>query len=499
VKINLRAKIIVPIIFVNLAVYIVQINLYRDAISKTLTSELKSKGNALAISLASSVQDTLLNRDASTVQGFIDQYRNIKGVEYIFIINDKKEIAAHTFTPHVPEYFSKLVKGNVLDQPISINEVEVDGHRVIDIQAPILAGLLGRVYMGMGIEKTEDQVLIPLMVKTITSSGVLVIVGIIFIVLILYSVLKPILKLTSVVRNIISTNNLDLRVEVTQTDEVGELGGSFNKMLTNLKSHQGNLEKMVAERTTVIEQQQMKLAETARLSSLGEMASGIAHEINNPLTIIYASTKTIKKLLERDRLTNELLIKVMNDIESTVERVTKIVKSMRNISRVSDGEDFLTVSLESIIEDVMVLCSEKFRNNNIDFEVLMTDKEKESYLLCDRIQISQVMINLIGNAFDAVENDDEKWVRVRTCLDGEFFQIRVEDSGKGIPPEIKAKIFNPFYTSKEVGKGTGLGLSISAEIMINHGGRLILDEKAANTCFVLEFPRDRISDYEKVG
>lgn len=126
----------------------------------------------------------------------------------------------------------------------------------------------------------------------------------------------------------------------------------------------------------------------------------------------------------------------------------------------------------------------------MEIRVELCDPKFSRKLLCDRVQISQVMINFLSNAFDAIESHQEKWVEIN-CEDDTYFDIiTFTDSGHGIPPEVVEKMFNPFYTSKDVGKGTGLGLSISKGIMEKHGGEIMVDRTSKNTCFVLKIPKE---------
>ena len=116
------------------------------------------------------------------------------------------------------------------------------------------------------------------------------------------------------------------------------------------------------------------------------------------------------------------------------------------------------------------------------------DSSRDVELLCDRVQISQIIINLVSNAIDAISLLDEKWVEIKLEYTEKFCEIRVIDSGGGLSPEIQDKIFDPFFTSKSVGKGTGLGLSVSVSIADAHSGKLFVDNDYKNTCFCLRLP-----------
>jgi PAS domain S-box-containing protein len=236
-----------------------------------------------------------------------------------------------------------------------------------------------------------------------------------------------------------------------------------------------------------LEEQRLKAVEASRLASLGEMAGGIAHEINNPLAIIKASVAVLRKMLTKDSINKIALAKSFDQIDKTVSRISRIIKGLRVISRDSSETQLNQTNLREIIEDVLGICSEKFKSFGIDLLADLETFEHEVY--CDRVQISQVLVNLLGNSYDAIENSDEKWIKVQFREDDKYFFMDVIDSGPGIPAEIQNKIFNPFYTSKKVGKGTGLGLSISKGILEDHGGDLILSQESPNTCFTLSLPK----------
>ena len=230
-------------------------------------------------------------------------------------------------------------------------------------------------------------------------------------------------------------------------------------------------------------QLQAALMNSAKLTALGEMAGGIAHEINNPVGIIKAKSAFLMKLIQRGRFTPELGTEELTKILETSDRIGRTVRGLRSFSRDADKDPFVPVPLKAIIGDVLGLCSEKFRSREIKLEVSAIP---ELTLKCRAVQIEQVLLNLLNNAHDAVESLPEKWIRIDFKLSGEEIQISVTDSGNGIPSEIAEKIMHPFFTTKEPGKGTGLGLSISMNIAAAHQGELFYDPESANTCFVIK-------------
>lgn len=226
----------------------------------------------------------------------------------------------------------------------------------------------------------------------------------------------------------------------------------------------------------------------AKLSTLGEMASGVAHEINNPLTIVMGKTELVKKILQNSDLNTAKpdLNKAIDVIINATKRIAYIVKGLRNFSRDGNNDPFDKVKVEQIVEDVLMLTSERLKKANV---ILQVDYTPGIEFECRSVQIEQVIINLINNSFDAIENQTDKWVKLKIYVEDVKVVFEIKDSGLGISEALQEKILNPFFTTKEVGKGTGLGLSISVGLVESHGGRLYYNKGSKNTSFLFEFPR----------
>jgi two-component system NtrC family sensor kinase len=229
-----------------------------------------------------------------------------------------------------------------------------------------------------------------------------------------------------------------------------------------------------------------KLAESAKLSALGEMAGGVANEINNPLAIIRGSANTLRKRINDQNFDVQSAKKDIEKIEVTVDRITKIIKGLKTFSRNADNDPYIESSLNDIISETLELCREKLRLSGVQIKV----KCSENFLIeCSPTQISQVLMNLIGNSFDAISDLNEKWIDIEVIESLSSYSIFVKDSGQGIESAIASKIKQPFFTTKEIGKGTGLGLSISNGIIQQHGGLLEYVPNQKNTTFVFSLPK----------
>jgi C4-dicarboxylate-specific signal transduction histidine kinase len=232
---------------------------------------------------------------------------------------------------------------------------------------------------------------------------------------------------------------------------------------------------------------QRRVTQSAKMSALGEMASGIAHEINNPLAIIQGHLNRMRTLIENDIIENDTLMDSVQISSKTVSRVGKIVEGLRNFARDGEGQPFEKAELFQIVNDTLSLCQERFSNHNIKMNVHPISRT--IVLECRQVEISQVLLNLLSNAFDAVVDCPERWVDLKFVDRGTEIEVRVTDSGRPIAHEIRQKMFEPFFTTKMVGKGTGLGLSISKGIVEGHQGTIKLSDGEGNTEFVVRLPK----------
>lgn len=233
---------------------------------------------------------------------------------------------------------------------------------------------------------------------------------------------------------------------------------------------------------------QSKVTHSAKMAALGEMAGGIAHEINNPLGLIKGYCQIMLDLEKEKMLRPEKILENLTIIDRTVDRIAKIISGLRFFAREGQNDPFHTTSVKHVIEDTLDFCRNRFQSRRIQLKI--DPIPIDAFIDCRSVQISQVILNLLNNAFDAVSDKKEgAWVHVQSEYQGDNIVISITDNGAGIPVEIRDKIMQPFFTTKEIGKGTGLGLSVAKGIIEAHHGSLHLDSQSPETRFVITLPK----------
>jgi len=251
-----------------------------------------------------------------------------------------------------------------------------------------------------------------------------------------------------------------------------------------------------------LEKQKTVLQEREKLASLGEMAAGIAHEINNPLAIISSKNEVI--LLKLKKLTSlEIVDKLKPDVDvvtQTIKRIATIIKSLKSFSQNTENEDFAKVNLKDLVRDTMAFCQDRFKTHQILFDVYFDDRSlnKDFMIECRPVQLSQVILNALNNSFDAIKTLNTRWIRMSLIKGSETLEIQITDSGAGIPEELRPKIMEAFVTTKSSTGGTGLGLSISQRIIHMHNGKIFFDFDRPNTCLKIIIPNSQSEFYAKI-
>ncbi|MEG3840108.1 ATP-binding protein [Microcoleus sp. herbarium14] len=343
----------------------------------------------------------------------------------------------------------------------------------------------------------------------------------------------PLQSVTSVAKTITQQANFNLQVPVTTEDEVGTLAKSINQLVQwvaeytdELELARQTLEERVQERTEELtaalhelKHTQTQLIQTEKMSSLGQMVAGVAHEINNPINFIYGNLEYANEYIinllnllrlyqqeypqpteaiaaeiadiELEFLTEDLL-KIFESMKIGSERIRQIVLSLRNFSRLDEAQMKL-VDIHEGIDNTLLILNSRLKHG---IEVVKNYGELPQ-IECYPAQLNQVFMNIIVNAIDALEEsgDNSKKGKTRQILiqtqklDSSQILVRICDNGPGIPRAIQSKLFDPFFTTKEPGKGTGIGLAICYQIVEKHRGKIeIISSLGSGAEFAIALP-----------
>ncbi|MEI8346628.1 MAG: ATP-binding protein [Pseudomonadota bacterium] len=249
-----------------------------------------------------------------------------------------------------------------------------------------------------------------------------------------------------------------------------------------------------AKDTSNIKRLEQQLLLSSKLASVGTLAAGVAHEINNPLAIIQGYSTLLKEMLESDDAAkNSDRINLINKQEIAVNRVADIVNGLRLYAR-ADTEIVETIDIEKAIKNILNFTEKIFTKDNVTIETVF--KCQNANIKGNYGKIQQVIMNLVGNARDAIkEIRPQGKIQIATSSQDKNIEILISDDGNGIDAEKINKIFDPFYTTKPPGKGTGLGLSISLNIIQLFKGKLeVKSEKGIGTTFKITFPIEEITE-----
>lgn len=243
---------------------------------------------------------------------------------------------------------------------------------------------------------------------------------------------------------------------------------------------------VIERREHELRDKQEQLVQAGKLATLGELTTGVAHELNNPLNNIGLFVGNVLDHLHAGELDEARLRRDLENVVEQVQKATEIITHLRTFGRAAPVA-LEQVSVQAVIARSLSLLQEQLRLRQIELELELCPEDP--VVLGNPIQLEQVFINLLTNARDALEQAEEKTILIECRLAGDFVRVAFRDTGPGIPDGLEQRIFDPFFTTKEVGSGTGLGLSIAYGIVKEHRGTITVDSPPGKgACFLVELP-----------
>ena len=365
-------------------------------------------------------------------------------------------------------YEQVLVKGqHWIDRAYVVNNWYIAAYEPIkDIKGEII----GILYVGILEEKFTDmrQKAVAIFLG-ITLAGMAI--AMIVSNFLANGVLQPIKRLVFASQQW-AKGNLDYRVKTARKDEIAELTNTFNLMAFSLKERDERLK----------EYAQQQIMKSERLATLGQLAAGVAHEINNPLGAVLMYTHLSLEEMEAEDPHRKNMEKAVGE----ATRCKDIVKGLLDFARQTEPK-VEELAANEILERTLSLVENQALFQNVKITKLFSPSLPK--VMIDGSQIQQVFTNIILNAAEAIEKEGDLSVATRIAPDGEHIEIEITDTGCGISKESLEKIFDPFFTTKEVGRGTGLGLAVSYGIVARHKGTInVKSEQGKGTTFIIRLP-----------
>lgn len=350
--------------------------------------------------------------------------------------------------------------------------------------------IIGILYVGM-LEKPYIDTTNRVMSTFIIIASLCVVLLLVILYFFTSRITRPLQRMVLATKKI-ATGDLSHRVIVNSRDEIGYLANSFNRMTANLETANEKLiewgktlEKKVEERTKELTKMQAHLLQSEKLASLGKLAAGVAHEINNPLGGILIYSHLLLEETNKKSPHYENLKKIVKE----TSRCKDIVKGLLEFARPKDPEMSLT-DINDIVDKSLSIMERQALFQNIKIKKLYSSDLPQ--IVADSSQLQQVFTNIILNAAEAMEGNGTLTLKTSLNGKGRYIHIQFTDTGHGIEEEHRKRLFEPFFSTKEVGKGTGLGLAISYSIIQKHQGSIdVTSHVGKGSTFTVKLPVKR--------
>ncbi len=529
---GLKTKFVLTISFLILATSVILSGFLIKRQSLLIQRELEKRGESMVRNLAHNSEYGVLVENKSLLLNLMEGLYQEEEVVYIIIQDKKGNILADW---HRSEEFRKVhlrtwsENSHILSAVLSKEYFVSNGREFFNLSCPVKTtrverskeevGLLlegkpdlitrkkeiGMAQIGMSLQNMRLEIA-EMQRIVVMLTALVVVMGILLTVFLVDIFIRPVKRLMHATEKVAS-GDLSHKVEVTTKDEIGTLASSFNRMTFSLKEtrqkieeYNRTLENKVKERTAELEnalkslkETQAQLIQVEKMAAVGQLAAGVAHELNNPLGgILGYSQFALEKIHQKEtsRFTQEdnaVFLQYLKDIEQQTKRCRSIIQSLLKFSRASRKEEFELTDIATIIKETLVFTKHQMQKNKVS----LVEKLADSLPLISGHpgQLQQVFTNLILNAVQAMPQGGMLTVTSKSGDDSKTVEVSFIDTGGGIEELNLDKVFEPFFTTKKVGEGTGLGLSVSYGLIKNHGGEIKVESKKdKGTIFTVILP-----------
>ncbi len=428
-------------------------------LTKVMQQDLQGRALNSARTLASQLVEPILVDDSYTV--FRTLKKGVSASEearYAYIRLKDQRIAGHTFDLGFPRRLLRFRQGH--GEQFAVFRTRTD--RMIDVSVPLLDGQLGNLHLGVsqGLVIAEQRRFILVMSVVLAATMMLTFV-------VTQRVGKmvglPLQLLTEKARSVPTGETAPEDIQISGTAEVRALSLAFREMVRDLR-------RLESENKAA----QTRMVSAERLAALGELAAGLAHEIMNPLDGVLEACRYLQREIPKnDRFSRYL--RLMND---GLARIDRVMRQMLMFARApASAPELGPQQVPAMIQNVLELAQGKLSERGIKASY---SGDGNGVCICDRELTQQALLNLLLNAADASKDNSGPEIRISVESSYAWVEIHVDDNGPGVPEESKAKIFAPFFTTKNPAEGTGLGLTISRQAIQQCGGNVVLDDRPSS-------------------
>ena len=494
-KLNLFWKFSIAIISIVLLFGSINAYLIWDNVHGALEREIQKRGLYIAKNIARNAVNLLLYEDYFALQKLMDTAVELdNSISYAFVMDDNKNVLIYSFENTIPK---DLIKANPLPDNVQHQFKRIQPKNaskdegIIDIAVPILNKKLGTVRIGLKEDSLNADVEYTIRIFW-TVAVIFLLIGIIGAFIFAHFITSPIKKIIQIADKMdfdtLKERNLpEIKIRekilgrwktvIRAEDEIDLLNDKFNDMILRLENAYVSLQKT-----------QDKLVHSEKMVTVGTIAAGLAHEINNPI----AGLQSCLRRLNKDPGNIEQTLKYYALMDEAVGRVEKVMQRMLNFSRKHDFT-FKIVNLLELIEQSFMLLAYRLEEARITINKEVPANIPKVY--GNASQLEQVFVNLLLNSIDAIIENDTKTdkgnrvISLKISRENSSLYIRFEDSGTGIEEENMERIFDPFFTTKKIGSGTGLGLAVCYNIIQTHNGNIkAVNNSGGGATFIIILP-----------